>query len=193
MEYINKIELQGRVGSVRARVIDDTHAQFFSVATEYAYQMDNGAQCYEVTWHNVVAWDKTEVVKGDMVRVSGRMRQCRYTGTDGMDRSSHEVVATEVEVIAHEDEDARRAEVRKALNDLYHQRLTESLLNENLSAIFGKKITVEQGLYDEDWTGDDYFTFSVDDEEVGGYFDIYYLKMNRDEYFYITEVDIYFE
>jgi hypothetical protein len=53
---------------------------------------------------------------------------------------------------------------------------------------------VEQGLYDDDWIGDDYFTFSVDTDEIGGYFDIYYIRMpRRKELCYITEVNYYFE
>jgi hypothetical protein len=53
---------------------------------------------------------------------------------------------------------------------------------------------VEQGQYDDDWIGDDYYTFSVDGEEIGGYFDIYYMRMPRiDELCYITEVNYYFE
>lgn len=98
MEYINKIELQGKVGVVRTRVVNDTPVQCFSLATEYIFQLEDGTSCCEVTWHNVVAWDKTEVVKGDFVRVLGRMKQCRYTGTDGTDRIHYEVVATEVNV-----------------------------------------------------------------------------------------------
>lgn len=197
MEYINKIELQGKVGAVRARVVNDIPVQCFSLATEYFLTLEDGASCCEVCWHNVVAWDKTEVVKGDKVRVLGRMKQCQYCGTDGANRNYYEVVATEVEVIAHEDKptqaDAKRAEVRKALNDLVCQRMTEDRLNGKLSTIFGKEITVEQGQYDDDWKGDDYYTFNVDDEEIGGYFDIYYLKMNKTTCFYITEVNIYFE
>lgn len=196
MEYINKIELQGRVGSIRARVINDTPMQYFSLATEYMSQQNDMTTC-EITWHNVVAWDKAEVRKGDKVRVLGRMRQCNYVGSDGKNIIYYEVLASEVEVIAHEDEqteaDIRRTDVRKAMNSLMYLRMTESRLNAKLSEIFGKEITVEKGLYEEDWGGDDYFTFSVDDEVVGGYFDIYHIKTNKGNTFYITEVNIYFE
>jgi hypothetical protein len=71
--------------------------------------------------------------------------------------------------------------------------MTKGELNEYLSKIFDQRIGVEQGQYDEDWQGDDYFTFNVSDAEVGGFFDIYYIKMNKQDYFYITEVNVYFE
>ena len=82
--------------------------------------------------------------------------------------------------------------VRERLENLVHKRMTESELNERLTQIFGREVKVEQGQYEEDWHGDDYFAFCVDDEEIGGYFDIYYLKTNQDE-FYITETCINFE
>lgn len=88
----------------------------------------------------------------------------------------------------------RQREVRKALEDLCSHRLTTRELNEELSRIFGKTIEVEEGLYDEGWQGDDYFTFSVDDDEIGGYFDLYYFQMpRRPDRFFISEVNAYFE
>lgn len=83
--------------------------------------------------------------------------------------------------------------VRESLEKLVHKRMTESELNERLTQIFGREVKVEQGQYDEDWHGDDYYTFCVDDEEIGGYFDIYYLKTNGQDKFYITETCINFE
>lgn len=88
----------------------------------------------------------------------------------------------------------RQFQVRTNIERLVHHRLTEKELNADLSRIFGRTIEVEQGQYDDDWQGDDYYTFSVDDEEIGGYFDLYYISMpNKPNYFYITEVNAYFE
>lgn len=88
----------------------------------------------------------------------------------------------------------RQFQVAESLERLLHHRLTEQELNDELSEIFNKRIEVEQGQYDDDWIGDDYYTFSVDDEEIGGYFDLYYIRMpRRDEFCYITEANYYFE
>lgn len=86
-----------------------------------------------------------------------------------------------------------RKMVADHLTELLHQRMTEQELNVKLTDIFGREIAVEQGQYDEDWQGDDYYTFSVDDAYIGGYFDIYYIKMNKQDNFYITEVNYLFE
>lgn len=84
--------------------------------------------------------------------------------------------------------------VADSLESLLHRRMTEPELNTQLSKIFNRHVKVEQGQYDDDWIGDDYYTFSVDDEEIGGYFDIYYMQMpRREEFFYITEVCYCFE
>lgn len=88
----------------------------------------------------------------------------------------------------------RQRELSKALENLCSYRLTKEELNEKLTRLFGKAVEVEEGQYDEDWQGDDYFTFAVDDDELGGYFDLYYIQMpRRPELFFITEVCVYFE
>jgi hypothetical protein len=88
----------------------------------------------------------------------------------------------------------RQRELSKALENLCSYRLTKEELNEKLTRLFGKAVEVEEGQYDEDWQGDDYFTFAVDDNELGGYFDLYYIQMpKRSDLFFITEVCVYFE
>lgn len=88
----------------------------------------------------------------------------------------------------------KQFQLRGNLQGMVHHRMNEEELNKSLSYYFGRDIKVEQGQYDEDWQGDDYYTFNVDDEEIGGVFDIYYINMpNKDGYFYLTEVNIYFE
>ena len=88
----------------------------------------------------------------------------------------------------------KQFQLRGDLEHMVHHRMTEQELNKALSHYFGQEIKVEQGQYDEDWQGDDYYTFSVDEGELSGYFDIYYITMpNKKDYFYITEVNVYFE
>ena len=62
----------------------------------------------------------------------------------------------------------RQRELSKALENLCSYRLTKEELNEKLTRLFGKAVEGEEGQYDEDWQGDDYFTFAVDDDELGG-------------------------
>ena len=83
--------------------------------------------------------------------------------------------------------------IAKELERLVHHRTNETELNEQLSKLFGKEIVVEDLTEsNEDWTGDWYFAFNVEDAgELSGFFDIYYLKMRENDDnldFYITEV-----
>lgn len=98
-EYINKIELQGRVGNVRSNNINGRQVQNFSLVTEYAFKKKDGSFYNEATWHQVSAWEKQEVQQGDLVRVQGRLRCVKYTGADGTDKIMTEVVANEVELV----------------------------------------------------------------------------------------------
>ena len=57
------------------------------------------------TWHNVTAWESKDIQnlerieKGSKVHVVGRIRNQRFCGTDGVERSMYEVVARTVEPI----------------------------------------------------------------------------------------------
>ena len=49
MEYINTIEIQGRVGIVRTNIVNDTMVANFSVATDFLYKGRDGAGVNETT------------------------------------------------------------------------------------------------------------------------------------------------
>ena len=49
MEHINRIELQGHVGTVRTNVFEDRSVANFSVATEYFYKNKDGSGVSETT------------------------------------------------------------------------------------------------------------------------------------------------
>jgi hypothetical protein len=73
----------------------------------------------------------------------------------------------------------RQRELSKALENLCSYRLTKEELNEKLTRLFGKAVEVEEGQYDD---------------ELGGYFDLYYFQMpRRPDLFFITEVCVCFE
>ena len=105
MEYINKIVIQGTVGTVRLQELCSSKVANFSVATTMVLSNMDGNVISDITWHNVVAWDS--VVKGDItklekgvnVRVEGRVRNTRYTAADGTEKMFYEVLANEVEII----------------------------------------------------------------------------------------------
>ena len=49
MEHINRIELQGHVGTVRTNVFEDRSVANFSVAIEYFYKNKDGSGVSETT------------------------------------------------------------------------------------------------------------------------------------------------
>ena len=108
MEYINTIEIQGRVGIVRTNIVNDTMVANFSVATDFFYKGRDGAGVNETTWHNVVAWsgkdmpDLSKITVGMPIYVTGRMRTSKFTGADGNDRYYYEVLANRVRFVAEE-------------------------------------------------------------------------------------------
>lgn len=106
MEYINKVELQGRVGAVRMQVISGTSVVNLSLATEVV--ADHGKhKVVETTWHYVVVWQSrslpaeklASVEKGDIVHVVGRLRQNHYTDSSGNDKVFTEVLASSFSII----------------------------------------------------------------------------------------------
>ena len=106
MEHINRIEIQGRVGTVRTNIVNDTMVANFSVATDYLYKGKDGAGVSETTWHNVVAWagkempDLRRITKGTPVYVSGRMRTSKYTTSEGVEKHFYEILAYRIRILS---------------------------------------------------------------------------------------------
>ena len=105
MEQLNKVELTGTVGSVNSQNIGDKIALHFSVATNVMCKSAEGESVCETTWHNVRYFTERKnplslkVSKGDYLHVLGRLRNYRYTGVDGSDRTGTEILASSVQVL----------------------------------------------------------------------------------------------
>lgn len=111
MEHINRIELQGRVGTIRTNVVNGSKVANFSLATDHLYKGRDGNAVSETTWHNVVAWEGKDItgletiVKGTPVHVSGRVRITRYKASDGQEKQIHEVMAGRLKILKEEPSD----------------------------------------------------------------------------------------
>ena len=109
MDHINRIELQGRVGTVRMNIVGETRVANFSLVTEHLYKTRDGGAVNETTWHYVVAWDGKDmpdldlIQKGTAVNVTGRLRASRYTTADGTEKQMYEVVAGRVRLLSEEE------------------------------------------------------------------------------------------
>ena len=112
MEDINRIEIQGRVGTVRTNVVNETMVANFSVATDYYYKGKDGVMVNETTWHNVVAWankdmpDLRRITKGTAVHIIGRMRSQKYSSSEGGDKYFYEILANRLEILETERADS---------------------------------------------------------------------------------------
>jgi len=108
MEHLNRIELRGRVGTVRTNEVNGNKVANFSVVTEHLYKTRDGQAVSETTWFNVAAWngkdmpDLEQIVKGMPIYVSGRIRTSRYTSADGIERQYYEILAQKVRFLAEE-------------------------------------------------------------------------------------------
>lgn len=111
MDHINRIELQGRVGTVRTNIIGENMVANFSLVTEHLYKTRDGGAANETTWHQITAWegkdmpDLSTITKGMQLNVIGRLRTFRYTNAEGQERQLYEVVAYKIRIVT-EDEGA---------------------------------------------------------------------------------------
>ena len=102
IEHINRIELQGHIGTVRINEHNGSKVTNFTLATEIMYKSRDGVAMSETTWHNVVAWDSIQmpdldkIAKGVPVNVIGRLRTNRYTSAEGVEKVYYEVLANKI-------------------------------------------------------------------------------------------------
>lgn len=110
MEFINKVEIQGIIGSVNTCKTLGGDYRRMSVATNRAFNDRDGENVIETTWFNVIApggtvKDPDAITKGSCVNVKGRIRYLRYTDGDQQERITTEIIATSVTKIDNNDQD----------------------------------------------------------------------------------------
>ncbi len=105
MDYRNRIELCGRVGSSGVMAVGGASVAHVTLCTNHVYLDVSGAAVVETTWHSVTVWSDRmrgrleDIGKGDALRVAGRLRGHTHIGSDGLERRSYEVVADEAELV----------------------------------------------------------------------------------------------
>ncbi len=108
MEYLNRIEINGRVGTIRHNEVNGSKVTNFTVVSEYLYKTRDGNAASETTWFNITAWhnrdmpDFSRMIKGMPVHVVGRIRSSKYTNSEGVDRQFYEVMAAKVDYLDEE-------------------------------------------------------------------------------------------
>lgn len=104
-QYINRVELQGRVGTVRITPVHDTIVANFSVMTEHMYETSEGHKVVEATWMTIVAFKSKKVcldslTRGSSVHLTGRLRNNKYIDSSGCERVFTEVIVDSLEVVS---------------------------------------------------------------------------------------------
>ena len=105
MEQLNRIELRGYVGFTTMNTFGDSRMVRFSLATSLAYRSPDGAPVTDTTWHNVSIWDGrhdidlSQIKKGALVEVVGRMKDSKYTTADGVEKHFYEVIPSSIKIL----------------------------------------------------------------------------------------------
>lgn len=110
-EYINKVELKGRVSHLQVKKVGSqktgacSEIATFVVTTELHYE-GLGGTFVEPTSAPVAIWRTKEnrsefdsLSESSLVHITGRLRVRRLTGQDGSDRSYFDVLASTIQVI----------------------------------------------------------------------------------------------
>lgn len=96
-ECINRVELQGIIGSARRYTVGGQEGFQFTLATNRAYKDKDGNPVIETQWTVCTGWEKEGIdmsllKKGQAVHLTGRLRTQRYTTADGDERHTTEVL-----------------------------------------------------------------------------------------------------
>ena len=105
MEFLNRVELRGIVGSVNVTEVGGETAVRFSVATDHSYKGRNGELIIETTWHNCTAWSSTapectKLKKMDTIHLKGRIRATNYSSADYGVRAVTDIFVNSLEILS---------------------------------------------------------------------------------------------
>ena len=108
MEFLNKIEIIGIVGSVYILKDNEDPVANISVVTESSHRIADGTTVVDYTWFNVNLWQHqtkdplTDYKKGDWVHVIGRLKMNKYFGEGGAERLVPTIVVNTCEKLNKE-------------------------------------------------------------------------------------------
>ena len=105
---LNKIMLIGNLGRDPELNVtsDGIPVTKFSLAVSRTYKAANGERRDETEWFNIVAWRglaetcERYLHKGSKVYIEGRLTQRKYTDKEGAQRTSVEVIASDMEMLS---------------------------------------------------------------------------------------------
>lgn len=115
MASVNKVTLLGNCGrDPEMRYLSDGKAVCnISIATTTKRKnRETGETLEDTQWHRVVFYERLAEIAGEYVKkgkpvyVEGRLKYGKYTGTDGVEKNTVDIVATELQLLGGRDEQA---------------------------------------------------------------------------------------
>jgi single-strand DNA-binding protein len=111
---LNKILLIGNLGKDPELNVtsDGIPVTKFSLAVNRRYKGGDGEQKEETEWFNIVTWRQLAEIcerylhKGSKVYIEGRLTQRKYTDREGVQRTSVEVIASDMKMLDRKPEAA---------------------------------------------------------------------------------------
>ena len=105
---LNKIMLIGNLGKDPELQVTAEGTPFtrFSLAVNRRFKASSGEQKEETEWFNIVAWRQLAEIcerylhKGSKVYIEGRLTQRKYTDKNGIERTSVEVIANDMQMLS---------------------------------------------------------------------------------------------
>ena len=105
---LNKIMLIGNLGKEPELQVtsDGTPLTRFSLAVNRSYKSSSGEKVEETEWFNIVVWRQLAEIcerylhKGSKVYIEGRLSQRKYTDREGVQRTSVDVIASDMEMLS---------------------------------------------------------------------------------------------
>lgn len=111
---MNKIMLIGNLGRDPEMSYTNNGTAFtrFSLAVNRVTKSPTGERQEETEWFNIVAWRQLAETcsqylrKGQKVYIEGRVQQRKYTDKNGVERTSFDVVANDMEMLTPKSQQA---------------------------------------------------------------------------------------
>jgi single-strand DNA-binding protein len=133
MKSVNKVILIGnltRDPELRHTAENKKAVCTFGLATNRMVTTQNGEKQEEPEFHRIVAWDKLAEVcnqylkKGRKVYVEGRLQYRTYTGQDGIEKFSAEIVLEDMAMLDKMPDDIKESlELKDAANGTPSQQI----------------------------------------------------------------------
>lgn len=102
---LNRVTLRGIIGNVRLSEIGEKKLARATIATNFLTRDSEGCALIESFWSNLVIFDGPAtrdiglLARGKAVEVTGRLRNIRYTASDGGERSMTDVLVSSLTVL----------------------------------------------------------------------------------------------